>query len=315
MGFLQKINKFLSAMLFLVFLASCSSDTSEFYYANLDVGNPKIIIASNVAGEYALTMYDTPGNLLRVLADYNPANIAPRGLMALNEFEFLVAYDGTNVDGIHRFSLLDGEGTFVTDTNLNGNIFQMRRHDSYGTFVIETNVIEAFDELGQRVGAPRIATTIGACTLNTSRGMTFNSSGYLVVVGNGNDDILVYDVSDPTNTVCVRANTSFAGTVDPVAVLAHSDGFLYVATQGDDRIYRFSGDGSGVGTIVFSNVSFIDNPTALVEMPDGSLLVASDGTNTLVNITTSGFLIGANYLVSDVYTNSISDMIILQEDP
>lgn len=301
--------------MFLILLSSCSSDTSEFYYANLGLGTPKIIVASNVAGEYALAMYDTDGNLLRVLADYNPANTAPRGLMALNEFEFLVAYDGTNVDGIKSFSLIDGEDTFVTDTNLNGNIFQMRRHETHGTFVIETNVIESFDDLGQRISAPRIGTTIGSCTLATPRGMTFNADGNLVVVGTGNDDILVYDVTDPANTTCVRANTTFAGAVDPVAVLAHSDGFLYVATQGDDRIYRFNGDGSGTATVVFNNILFVSNPTALVEMPDGSLLVASDGTNTLVNISTSGVLIGTNYLVSDVYTNSISDMIILQEDP
>lgn len=315
MGFVQKINKFFSKILFLLLLSSCSSDTSEFYYANLGLGTPKIIVASNTAGEFALAMYDTNGTLLRVLADYNPAAIAPRGLMALNEFEFLVAYEGTNVDGIQRFSLIDGEDTFVTDTNLNGNIFQMRRHDTHGTFVIETNVIESFDDLGQRISAPRIGTTIGACTLNTPRGMAFNASGNLIVVGTGNDDILVYDVTDPTSTICVRANTTFAAGVDPVAVLAHSDGFLYVATQGDDRIYRFSGDGSGAATIVFNNILFVSNPSALAEMPDGSLLVASEGTNTLVNISTSGALIGTNYLVSDVYTNSISDMIILQEDP
>ncbi len=315
MVFVKELKKIMAILVGSVLLCSCASETSEFYHANLGVGSPKIIVASNAAGEYALAMYDLNGNFVRVLADYNPSNLAPRGLVALNEFEFLVSYDGTNIDGINRFSILTGEDTFIQDVNLSGNIFQLRQNDNNETFVIETNVIESFDHLGQRINNPRIATTTGSCVLATPRGMTFNAAGNLVVVGTGNDDILVYDISDPTATTCVRANGVFAGGVDPVAVLAHSDGFLYVATQGDDRIYRFAGDGSGAATVVFNNINFINNPTALAEMPDGSLLVASDGTATLVNISTAGLLIGSNYLVNDVYTDSVSDLIILREDP
>jgi hypothetical protein len=315
MVFLNKLKKITVSACVVFAMGACSSDTSEFYYANLDTGTPKIIIAANVAGNFGLVMYDINGNFVRVLADYNPANTAPRGLMPLNQFEFLVSYDGANIDGISRFSVIEGERNFVTNINLTGNIFQLRRSEDYGTFVIETDTIESFDDLGQRVNAPRIPATVGSCVLATPRGMAFNSLGYLVTVGTGNDDLNIYDVSNPMATTCVRANTSFAGTVNPVAVLAHSDGFLYVATQGDDRIYRFSGDGVGAPTVVFNNAAFILDPTALVEMPDGSILVASDGTNTIVNITTGGLLIGSNYLINDFYTNSISDMIILQEDP
>jgi hypothetical protein len=314
MVFLRDLKKYMAVFLAGLSAVSCASESSEFYHANLGVGTPKIIVASNVLGEYALAMYDIDGNFVRLLADYNPANLAPRGLVALNQFEFLVSYDGANIDGVNLFSILDGERTFIQNTNLTGNIFQLRQNANEETFVIESNTIESFDDLGQRINNPRIATTTGSCVLATPRGLTFNAAGNLIVVGTGNDDILVYDVSDPTATTCVRANGVFAGGVDPVAVLAHSDGFLYVATQGDDRIYRFSGDGSGAATLVFNNINFINNPTALVEMPDGSLLVASDGTATLVNISTAGLLIGSNYLVNDVYTDSVSDLIILQED-
>ncbi len=296
-----------------LFLFGCGSDTGEFYHASLGLGTPKIIVASNVVGQYGLAMYDINGNFIRSLADYTPANTAPRGLEVLNEFEFLVAYDGANIDGIHRFDIFSGETNFVVDTNLSGNIFQVRRHEDHGVFVIESNTIESFDDLGARINAPRIATTIGACVLSTPRAMAFTSAGYLAVVGIGNDDLLIYDVTDPANTACVSANGTLAGAVDPVAILAHSDGYLYVATQGDDRIYRFSGDGLGAATVVFNNPAFVLNPTALTEMPDGTLLIASDGTNSLVNITTAGMLVGSNYLVSDSFTNSISDLIILQE--
>jgi glucose/arabinose dehydrogenase len=99
-----------------------------------------------------------------------------------------------------------------------------------------------------------------------------------------------------------------------VAVLAHSDGFLYVATQGDDRIYRFAGNGVGAGTVIFNNTGIISDPTALLEMPDGTILVASDATNSLVRITTAGALVGMTSFASDIFTNRVSDMIILPGD-
>jgi glucose/arabinose dehydrogenase len=144
--------------------------------------------------------------------------------------------------------------------------------------------------------------------------MAFNAAGQLIVVGTGNDDINIYDVTDPLNPVCVVANTTF-GNVDPVAVLAHSDGFIYVATQGDDRIYRFPGSGVGAGTVIFNNTGLVQDPTALLEMPDGTLLVASDTRGAVVHITTGGALVGTtNFFISDIFTNLISDMIILPGD-
>jgi len=294
-----------------VLATSCSSKNSVFYNESVPVPD-RLVIASNSAGQYGIVMYDISGNFLEVLHDYVPENLSPRGLAAIDSRSFVIATDG--VDQIHKYTLGSGISPDVTSTALTGNIFQMRRHPSLGTFVIATDTIESFDDNGNRIGAPRIPTTVGGCTLATPRGMAFLSSGYLAVVSTGNDSLNIYDISDPINPLCIASNTTL-GNVDPVAVIAHSDGFLYVATQGDDRIYRFAGTGVGAATVVFNNQGIIDNPTALVEMPDGSILVASDATDSLVRITTAGALVGLTNFISDMFTNSVSDMIILPGDP
>ncbi len=279
---------------------------------SLDIQNPKIILASQLAGSSAIVMYDIRGNMQRVLHDYGTDGTnSPRGLVPLSPTDFLISVEG--IDHVAHYSLTEGMTSFIQNSNFTGNIFGAAKHNDYGLFVVETNTIEAFDLVtGERSGNPRIPTTVGLCILNVPRGMTFNQAGQLVVVNTGNDRINVYDVSDPTNPVCVRTNTSL-GAVDPITVLAHSDGSLYVGTQGDDRVYRFAGDGSGTGTIVFNNISIINNPSAMAEMPDGSMLVASDGTNSIVNIRTNGTIVTNTNFIQDTFTNSVSDIIILQE--
>lgn len=292
-------------------MISCAKDTGAFYIGSLDINNPKIILASQQAGSMSLAMYDINGQFMQVLHDYVAQGNTPRGLAALSPLEFLISVDGN--DHLDRYSLTSGLSTFVSDVNLTGNIFDIEKHAEYGVFVIETNTIEAFDlETGRRRLNPYIPATVGSCVLNTPRAMAFNQEGHLVVVNTGNDDINVYDVSDPSGPTCVRVNTTM-GNFDPVTVLAHSDGFLYVGTLQNDRIYRFNGDASGAGTVIFDVISQVNNPTALAEMPDGSLLVASDGTNSIVNMSTEGEILSNTNFITDVYTNSVSDIIILQE--
>lgn len=53
--------------------------------------------------------------------------------------------------------------------------------------------------------------------------------------------------------------------------MVHSNGLIYVASQGDDRIYRTRTTGVARVTVVWAtNLTAINNPTALLEMPDGS---------------------------------------------
>lgn len=310
---LSIVFKLLSQGLLFAVILSCSKDNSQFFYGVLDVQNPKIIIASNQAGSTALVMYDIHGNFLDVIADFASTNLTPRGLAGIDPLNFFVSIEGN--DHIQRFNLLEGSTQTIADTNLTGNIFQMRRHARHGNFVIEGNTIESFTDAGERIGNPRIPNTaIPGCTaLNVPRGLAFNAAGQLLVVDTGSDDLLIYDVSQPLNPTCVAANTTL-GNVDPVAVLSHSNGFIYVATLADDRIYRFSSTGLGAATTIFNNTAIILNPQALLEMPDGSILVASEGTNTVVRILPDGSYVGSTPFIFDIFSNSISDMILLQEN-
>lgn len=310
--FLQffQILKRIHLWLFFILL-SCAKDDSQFYYGVLDVESPKLIVASAVGASLVLAMYDMDGNFIRVVKDYSDDVLTPRGMAALGPLDFFVSLEGK--DYIERINLLSDSSTQeITSAYLAGNVYQMRRHPQYGNFVIETSTIESFTDSGERIGNPRIGTTVGSCVLNTPRGLAITADGYLAVVDIGNDDVLIYDVSDATNPVCVTANTSF-GNVDPIAILAHSDGYLYIVTNGDDRVYRLNRDGTGVPTIVYNNINYIRDPTSIVEMPDGTLLVASDFTNTLVRIRTDGTFVGSAPFAYDAFSNYITDMIILQE--
>lgn len=82
-------------------------------------------------------------------------------------------------------------------------------------YAIEGNTIESFTKSGLRVGAPYISASLGSCALNIPRGIAATGDGRLVVAGTGNDDINVYNVTGTVST-CVTANTTLAGTVDPL---------------------------------------------------------------------------------------------------
>lgn len=207
----------------------------------------RITVSNIQAGALAISYYDLDGKLLGVFEDYSLQNISPRGIAKIDNQDFVVSFDGG--DQIKRYSLQGETKYTISNGFLTGNIYMMAA-DASRVYVIETNAIEAFGVNDQvRVGNPYITTPLGSCVLSTPRGMTINSAGNLVVVGTGNDDLNVYDVSTGTPT-CVTSNTTM-GNIDPVDVIAHSDGSLYVVTQVDDAVWKFSGDGTGAGTQIY----------------------------------------------------------------
>ncbi len=293
-------------------VVACSKPSSDgFFYGAFD-NKPKLIISSSsviATAPYHVAQYSTDGVFEKVLYDSTFQNVVPRSMVAIDPFSFLIATE--TVDSILRFSLFDGPSTFVSDSNFTGNIFEMARTDNGDIFVIEGNFVESFNSAGVRIGNPRIGTTVGSCTLAVARGMAVTASGLLVVGSQTNDDIQFYDVSNPAATTCSASNQTL-GNVDPVAIVAHSDGYVYVAhSGGTDAILRFNGDGSGSSTSIFSNLTVINNPTAMMELPDGTLLVASDGTNNIVRIDTSGNVLN-NPFIQNGFTSFVQSMIVLE---
>ena len=91
-----------------------------------------------------------------------------------------------------------------------------------------------------------------------------------------------------------------------------SNGNIYVAADGSDSIYEFAGDLSGTGAVIFNDTNVINNPTAIVEMPDGSLLVASNNTNSIVRLEVTGTVIDTDF-INDPFTNLINDLVIVRQ--
>ncbi len=292
---------------------SCQgSSTGAFFQGALGL-KQKIIVASSSAtatGPYVIAQYSLEGKFEKVLADLTLDNRVPRGVVMIDPFSFLIATD--TVDGVLKYDYLTGLSSFVSNANLTGVIGNMTRASNGDIFIIEGTNIESFDSAGIRIGNPRIGTTVGACVMNVNvKGMAINSSGTLIVGSQGNDDLLFYDVSNPASPTCLASNQTL-GNVDPVAVVAHSNGFVYVAqTSGTDDILQFNGDGSGSSTSIFTNLTVIANPTAMVELPDGTLLVASDTTNNIVRIDTAGNVLNNPY-IQDAFTGFVQSITITE---
>lgn len=293
----------------LITLIACNNPEGEFFYGTLGLGDKKILVATSNAGAPTVVMYDLEGRLVDVVADYTFTNDIPRGIASFDSFSFMVLLDG--VDRLQKVSLKGLGATDYADPGLTGNLFHMT-YDSLGQryFAIEGNFIEGFSKDGLRVGNPVINTTTGACVLATTRGLFATNDARLLAVGTGNDRLKIYNISTTTPT-CISTNTGL-GAVDPVAILQHSNGLIYYADQVNDRVNSLPSNGVGAPTIVWAtNLTTISNPTALLEMPDGTLLVASDLTNSIERITTAGERVGSTPFIRDAFTGTVSQMMLI----
>ncbi len=311
---MQNLLKFLILINICVISIGCQKTSSDqVFYGSLGLEKKLIITTSTTinGAPFLLLQYNLNGDFEKVLYNATSENRILRGITVLNPFQFLVATD--NNDGIIKYDMFSGISQFVSNGNLNGNIYNLRQKKSTGEiFVVESTTIESFDKNGVRIGSPRISNAaIGSCQLNgVVRGMDFTQDGVLVVASQGNDDILFYDVSNPASAQCLAANQTL-GNVDPVAIVAHSNGYVYVAhSGGTDSVLRFNGDGSAAATAIWTGTA-ASNPTAMIEMPDGTLLVANDGTNDIIRIDTDGNVLNSPF-IQDGFTSYVQDMAIVE---
>ncbi len=294
---------------------ACSQPSGEFFYGSLGLGEKRILVATSNPAAFTILLYDLNGALIDVIADFTSSNDNPKGIAPFDAFSFGVLLDGA--DRIARVSLTGGGyQTIAADLNFTGALFHMAHDPSTDRYyAIEANTIEAFDRAsGARLGpggaTPYIATTLSTCVLATPRGVYADGEGRLMVVGTGNDRLNVYNVTGATAT-CTGFNAAL-NTTDPVAIIGHSNGLIYVATQADDRVYSLAHDGTGAATVVWAtNTAVINNPTALLELPDGTILVASDTTNSIERITPAGVQVGATSFIRDAFSGLVSQMMLI----
>ena len=292
-----------------LFWVACGKESGDILTLETAVtatATPYLVLTGQDGNHRGLAVYDVNGNFVSG-TNFRAEAITPRGLFPWSDTEVLMTGDTT--DSIYRVGIDGTKTIFHGSAQFNGAIYDTVINTTLNlVYAIESNRIEVFDTNGVRQGSFLINTTVGGCTLSNPRGMVINRNGNLVVTNQGGaDNILVYDISSTTAT-CV-SSTAFGN--NPWGVVQHSDGFLYIVTQGNDQVYRADPDGGNPTVIWSTNTAIINNPTGIVELPNGNLAVASSATDTVEQITTSGTRVGSVPFIRDTQSLNIGDLVII----
>jgi hypothetical protein len=301
----------LTLLIFNLFLlGACTTKKDSFLAGSLGLGEDRIYVSGTYSAlsSFAVTVYDTDGNLLHILKDYGVTGEFPRGIAAVDPFHLVFSIDGT--DRLDIAGIFGEVSTFASNANLTGNLYDVEGDSAGNFYVAETSTIERFSADGARypvTGNPYINTTTGSCVLNTIHGLALTSLGYIATVSSaGTDNLSIYNVSTGTAT-CV-ANVAFGN--DPWDLVSHPNGLLYVVTQLNDRIYTVNEDGTG-STSIYTYPINTANPSAIAVLPNGNLLVAQTGTDAIDLFASDGSLIQADF-IRNSFTADVSDILVVE---
>lgn len=289
-------------------IIACEKRAGEFFVASLGLEKDRIIIASQTAAVLTVSAYDLDGKLINILADYQAEVNGPRGLALYDSLHILLSLEGA--DRVDLVNLAGGRSVFTQSSFLTGTIGKIIPNPARTNyFVIEsTNSIERFEYNGDRIpvtGNSFVQGTLAPCAAPGSfRSLVFNNSGDLLVVQSASTAAFKYTVGPTTATACA-ATTALPGNANDI--INHSDGNMYIAST-NNQIYRASQTLTGAVSI-FNNAATIALPTALAELPNGDLIIASDTTDSLEVISTSGTYRGT--LVKDANTAQVHSILVV----
>jgi hypothetical protein len=301
-------NSLLAATAAVLTVIACAKKEGAFFAGALGLYQDRVIITSETATAVTVTSYDLDGNLIAVLADYFAENNGPRGLALLDSLHVLLSLDGD--DRIDAVYLGGGRSPFISMSALTGTIGKMVRHPSTGDlFVVESNTaIERFNSSGQRLPQTGNSFVQGAafgCTPASFRALTINSSGQLVAVQSGTTNSFRYTIG-PTNATGCSAQALSANTND---IINHSNGFMYYVTT-TSNVYRASQTLTG-SVSIFNNTGAINTPTALAELPNGDLIIASGATDTLEVISSGSPAVYRGSFAKNIHTALVRSILVV----
>jgi DNA-binding beta-propeller fold protein YncE len=135
-----------------------------------------------------------------------------------------------------------------------------------------SNNILRFDGI---TGAPLgVFVSSGSGGLNAPEDLTFDSSGtYLYVASSGSNQILKYSAQ----TGAFIGVAASSGLSNPHSVKFGPDGLMYVASNGNHRILRFTVNGTYVDDFVPANSGGMAGPERMAFGPDGDLYASASG--------------------------------------
>jgi len=291
MGFCNSLRSILSFISIVicagVFGVACQKTKGEFFAAALGLDKDRVLVASQLATTLNVTSYDLEGNFLSILADYQAEVNGPRGLVLFDELHALLSLEGD--DRLDLVNLGGGYSNFLQGSLLAGTIGKITKNQA-GTevYIIEAaNSIERYSLTGERIpvtGSAFVSGALAPCAAPASlRAIVFNNAGQLIALQSGTTTGFIYTVGSTTASAC---STIAALPTNVNDVINHSDGNMYwVGTN--NQVYRASQTMTG-STSIFNNVATINVPTAIAELPNGDLLIASDTTDSLEVISTTG---------------------------
>lgn len=263
-----------------IFSANVSGSGTSAYSGYVAVAST----ASNT-----VTLFDSSGNFVRVLRDLNsPSSESSTGLLpSSTPGEIFTAVYG--VGRIERLSLADSAySSLFFNSSLSTSYPRGIAMDSGGNYLISSSggwTVEKFSSAGFRISAPFIATNVSTCTLSNPYGIAVMSDGG-IAVGNASASSLELYNSDGTcrlhlNTAPFNANFPRTVVYDTV----HDQ--LIVALYGNGEVYSVSKTGTGA-TLIYSDTTVIQNPTALAIDASGAIYVGSTSQDTVEKLSYDG---------------------------
>lgn len=299
------------ALCITVFLGvlSCEKKEGDFYAAALGLNEDRVLVASQLATARTVSAYDLDGNLLGILADYQAEANGPRGLALYDSLYVLLSLDGD--DRVDMVYLGGGRTSYIQGALFAGVIGRIIQHpNTLDYFVIEnSNAIERFSREGQRIpvsGNSFVSGALAPCAAPSSlRALVINNNGHLLAVQSGTTAAFQYTIGSTNASACSALGALPANAND---VINHSDGNLYWVST-NSNVYRASQTLSG-STSIFYNTATINTPTALAELPNGDLIIASDTTDSLEVISTSGEYKGT--FRKDVNTQQVFSILVVR---
>lgn len=292
-----------------------------------------------------IAKYDTSGNYVGLVKDYS--NSSADNIADIKDYDstrLLVLIENTGGRRV-EFVAKDGSGNINNIFSFSGGTAVRSLFLSYTNHFIlsRTATIEKYQWSGSPApnpngGTPYITNPGGTCGTSTNIVQTtaapspYNFILYTNAAASPNNRVVAIKAGGYGSASDCLASTPTAPTVNhwPTALLMHSSGVLFVAygnnTGAVHQIYAFNPTftattasfGSNPSAPAFNDLGILQGISTMVEMPDGTILVAAagptmntverlqyDATTGLLSRVTSGPFIGPT-----IFTRSVSGIAV-----
>ncbi len=235
---------------------------------------------------------------------------SPSGLVSGNDGQFYVTSQANN-----RVLVMEGEdGSFIRPINTGSSPVGIVLSPAGNLLVAEAGPdrISAFDvATGSRIG-----TWNSGGGLNNPASMCYGPDSALYVGSRGNDKIARFNAA--SGAFVDNFVPSQSGGLARPGDFCFRAGFLYVSSRNTDEVLRYdASDGSFVDVFVSAGLGGLNDPVGLYWRSNGHLLVASLGSDQVLEYDAGGAFVGVfvdnitpGFIISHTYGPSPQNLII-----